>query len=93
MMKHLVSSDTRSTTASSERTTEAARETATRSSSGNLLYCGELFEKDLYKNHMAQVRGEELQLAPPRLPSATATAITPTSPATTKKQRGTTARP
>jgi len=69
----------------------AARTTSTRTATGTLVYGSELFEKDLYRNQMPQVRGEELQLAAPRLPSPTATITTTT--AVTKKQRTTTARP
>jgi len=67
------------------------RETMTRTASGTLIYCRELFEKDLYRNQMPQVRGEELQLAAPLSPSPTA--VKPVAQATAKKQRGTTARP
>ncbi|HOT29352.1 MAG TPA: hypothetical protein PLU72_14305 [Candidatus Ozemobacteraceae bacterium] len=74
-----------------EVTAGTPRETLTRTASGMLIYCRELFEKDLYRHQMPQVRGEELQLAAPRPPSPTA--VKPATPATVKKQRGTTARP
>ncbi|MBP7635750.1 hypothetical protein KBA41_16430 [Candidatus Ozemobacteraceae bacterium] len=72
-------------------TAGTSRETLTRTTSGTLIYCRELFEKDLYRHQMPQVRGEELQLAAPLPPSPTA--VKPADPVTIKKQRGTTARP
>lgn len=72
-------------------TAGTSRETLTRTTSGTLIYCRELFEKDLYRHQMPQVRGEELQLAAPLPPSPTA--VKPADPVTVKKQRGTTARP
>lgn len=90
-MKHSETTGTVSIKPEPEQMPGTARETATRTPSGALIYCRELFEKDLYRNHMAQIRGEELQLATPLPPSPTA--ITPTAPAMVKKQRGTTPRP
>ena len=72
-------------------TTGTSRETLTRTASGTLIYCRELFEKDLYRHQMPQVRGEELQLAAPLQPSPTP--VKSAAPVTVKKQRGTTARP
>ncbi|HNW34727.1 MAG TPA: hypothetical protein PKM25_07335 [Candidatus Ozemobacteraceae bacterium] len=69
----------------------AIRTTSTRNAAGALICGSDLFEKDLYRNQMPQLRGEELQLAAPRSPSATATVAT-TTPAA-KKQRNSTARP
>ncbi|HEY9071717.1 MAG TPA: hypothetical protein VIV61_15775 [Candidatus Ozemobacteraceae bacterium] len=68
----------------------AHRTTTTRTPTGTLIYCRDLFEKDLYRNHMPQVRGEALQLATPLRPSPSA--ITPTV-ATAKRPRGTNPRP